>query len=90
MTLVARLWSWAVLMPLEGNTFVSGNEWTEQNTIKPNRVVGQGVIGVHYVRPTWGLHLTWTMNSDTVDPDSLAPGADSNDDFGALTLEWRF
>ena len=65
MTLVARLWSWAVLMPLEGNTFVSGNEWTEQNTIKPNRVVGQGVVGVHYVRPTWGLHLTWTMNSET-------------------------
>jgi len=90
MTLVARAWAWTTYMPLEGNTFVNGNEWTENNTIEPENVIGQGIIGIHYVNPSWGLHITWTFNSDTVDSDSLAPDADSNDDFGGITFEWRF
>jgi hypothetical protein len=90
MTLVARAWAWATYMPLAGNTFVDGNEWTENNTIEPEHVIAQGIVGIHYVRPSWGMHITWTINSDTVDPDSLAPDADDNDDFGAVTFEWRF
>ncbi len=90
MTLVARVWAWGVFMPLDGNTLVSGNEWTEQNTIEPKHFVGQAVVGAHYNTQSWGMHLTWAFNSDTVDPGSLAPESDRNDDFGSLTVEWRF
>ena len=89
-TLAIRAWAWEVFMPLEGNTFVSGNEWTENNTINPKNLVGQAIVGVHYVRPKWGVHATWTLATDNVDEDSLAPGIDAENNFGIIMFEWRF
>ena len=66
-SLVARARAWALFMPLDGNILVSGNEWTDNNTIDPERYVGQGIVGIHYVRPSWGAHINWTFNTDTVD-----------------------
>ncbi len=89
-TLSARVWAWAVFMPAEGNTFVNGNEWTDNNTISPENVVGQATAGFHVVRPSWGLHFTWTIATDNVDKDTLSPGIEVENDYGFIMFEWRF
>jgi lipid A 3-O-deacylase len=89
-TLSARAWAWAVFMPAEGNTFVSGNEWTDNNTIDPEKVIGQLTAGFHFVRPSWGLHFTWTFATDNVDQDSLSPGMAVENNYGFIMFEWRF
>ena len=89
-SLAARAWAWAVFMPLEGNQFVSDNEWTDNNTIDPENVIGQLIGGFHYVRPKWGVHMTFHIASDNIDEDSLGPGASIDNDFGFIMFEWRF
>jgi lipid A 3-O-deacylase len=89
-SLMARAWTWAVYMPFEGNTFVDGNEWTEDNTVDPEKVIGQVVAGIHVARPAWGIHLTWTFATDNVDKDSLGPDQEVENNFGTLMIEWRF
>jgi hypothetical protein len=89
-TLAVRAWAWAVFMPLEGNTFVSGNEWTDNNTIEPKNLVGQAIVGIHYVRLMWGVHAIWTFATENVDEDSLAPGIDVENNFGTIMFERRF
>jgi hypothetical protein len=89
-TLALRAWAWAVFMPLEGNTFVNDNEWTDNNVIEPENVIGQAIVGVHYVRPKFGVHLTWVFMTDNVDENSLAPGTEVESSFGMLLFEWRF
>jgi hypothetical protein len=89
-TLVLRAWAWALNMPLEGNTFASDNEWTDNNTLEPEKLVGQAIFGIHYVGPKWGAHLTLTFATDNVDEDSLPPGSDVDNNFGAVMIEWRF
>jgi len=89
-TLVIRAWAWAVFMPLEGNTFTSDNEWTDNNTLEPEQIVGQAIVGFHYVRPKWGVHATWTFATDNIDEDSLAPGVTVDNQFSAFMIEWRF
>ncbi len=83
-----RAWAWAVFMPLEGNTLVDGNDWTDDNTIDPENVIGQFLFGVHYERPRWALHFTVALSTDNVDSDSLSP--DVENDFGWITFDWRF
>jgi hypothetical protein len=90
MSLAAKVWAWAVFMPLEGNTLVSGNEWTENNIIDPNKVIGQVISGLHFVSPSWGLHLTLTFATDNVDEDSIRPGLEVNNNFATLMFERRF
>jgi lipid A 3-O-deacylase len=89
-TLMARAWTWAVYMPFEGNTFVDGNEWTENNTIDPEKVIGQVVAGIHVVRPSWGIHLTWVFATDNVDEDSISPDMEIENNYGVVIFEWRF
>jgi hypothetical protein len=86
----ANVWARAIFMPLEGNTLVGGNEWTRNNTIDPKNVIGKVATGLHYVRPTWGLHFTLTFSTDSVDPASVRHGVDTDDDFGTLTFDWQF
>jgi hypothetical protein len=89
-SLAARAWAWAVFMPLEGNIFVSGNEWTDNNTIDPENVVGQGIAGFHFVWQSFGVHLTWTFQTDSLKEESLGLRESGDNDFGFLVLEWRF
>jgi hypothetical protein len=89
-SLAARAWTWAVFMPLEGNMLVSGNEWTDNNTIDPEKLVGQGIAGFHFVWRSFGVHLTWTIQTDTLKEDSLGLSESGDNDFGFLVLEWRF
>jgi lipid A 3-O-deacylase len=89
-SLVARARAWALFMPLDGNILVSGNEWTENNTIDPEHLVGQGIVGIHYVRPSWGAHINWTFNTDSVDTSTVAPDEEFQGNYGSATFEWRF
>ncbi len=91
-SLIARAWAWGVFMPLEGNILVSGNEWTDNNTIDPENVVGQAIAGFHFVWQRFGVHMTWTFQTDTVKEESIGGGfSDSTDnDFGFFVFEWRF
>ena len=89
LSLAARAWAWAVFMPLEGNRLVSDNEWTDNNTIDPEHLIGQVIGGIHYVRPKWGIHLTFHAATDNVDENSLAPGTTVDNNFGYLLFEWR-
>ncbi len=89
-TLALRAWAWGVFLPLEGNILVDDNEWTDNNTIDPENVIGQAMVGFHYVRPKWGLHATWHFATDNIDEDSLAEGVDVENNFGFLIFEWRF
>ena len=89
-SLAARAWAWAVFLPLEGNRFRGGNEWTENNTIDPENFVGQAIAGFHFVWKSFGVHATFTVQSDTIDEDTLPPGVTVDNDFGFLVLEWRF
>lgn len=89
-SLAARAWAWAVFMPVEGNIFVSGNEWTDNNTIDPENVVGQGIVGFHFVWPSFGVHATWTFQTDSINEDSIAASDSADNDFGFLVFEWRF
>jgi len=89
-TLAVRAWTWAVFMPFEGNTFTSGNEWTDYNTVDPEKVIGQLVAGFHVVRPSWGIHFAWTFATDNVNKDSLAPGMEVENNYGTVMIEWRF
>ena len=89
-TLTARAWAWGVFMPLEGNIFRSGNEWTDNNTIDPENVVGQAIAGFHFVWQSFGVHATFTFQSDSIDENTLPPGQTVDNDFGFLMFEWRF
>jgi len=89
-SLMARAWTWAVFMPFEGNTFVDGNEWTENNTVEPEKVIGQVVAGIHVVRPSWGIHFTWVFATDNVDKNSISPGVEVENNYGVMMFEWRF
>ena len=88
-TLAARAWAWAVFAPLEGNILVSGNEWTDNNTIDPENVVGQVTAGFHFVWQSWGVHMTWTLATDNIDEQSLPAGVTVDNNFGFLMFEWR-
>lgn len=87
-TLTARVWAWAIFMPLKGNTFRNDNEWTENNTLEPKHVIAQACLGFHYVKPRWGLHLNFVFQSDNVDQDSIA--GDIENEFGMITFDYRF
>jgi hypothetical protein len=87
-TLTARVWAWALFMPLEGNTFRDGNEWTEDNTLDPEHVVPQELVGFHYVKPRWGLHMNFVIQGDNVDRGTIAD--DIENDFGMISFDYRF
>ena len=74
---------------MEGNYLVSGNEWTDNNTVDPENVVGQAIVGFHIVKPRWGLHFSWIFATDNFDPDTIAGGEVEND-FGMITFDYRF
>jgi lipid A 3-O-deacylase len=89
-TVVVRATSFLVDMLREGNTFVDDNEWTDNNTVEPEDVIGQVIVGFHYERPKWALRFTFWASTDTVDPDTLVGDEDPENKGGTITYEWRF
>ncbi|MDO6441911.1 lipid A deacylase LpxR family protein [Marinobacter sp. 2_MG-2023] len=86
-TLRATYFAWA--LPREGNLLVS-NDWTDSNTIKINRTVGQTILGLHWLGPRFGAHLSLWLSTETVDDDNLPPSQDPRNSFGSFMAEYRF
>ncbi len=90
-SLVLRATGFAHAMFFDGNAFVDDNQWTEQHTIEANSDLATIILGVHYVRPTWGIHFNFWFTSDTHKLETVATRAeDSTNDFGTIMFEWRF
>ena len=83
----ATYFAWA--LPREGNLLVD-NEWTDRNTVGINRVVGQTVIGLHWVGPRFGAHLSLWLSTETVKEDNLPSSEDPRNSFGSFMAEYRF
>lgn len=77
-------------MPRHGNLLRSGNEWTDNERIDPNNLLGQLVLGLHYERANWGLHFTMHLATDSVDTEPGTDLSDPSNNFGILTAEWKF
>lgn len=90
LSLVVRGTRFVHALPRDGNTLRNGNEWTENNTINPERLVGQVLLGFHHERARWGVHLHFSFSTDTIeDGDGLFPTENPRNSFGSLTVEWR-
>ncbi|BES72385.1 lipid A deacylase LpxR family protein [Marinobacter nanhaiticus D15-8W] len=87
---VLRATSMPWSMATRGNLLVDDNPWTENNTIDPETNTAQLILGLHYLAPTWGAHLTLWLSSDSVDKDGLASSEDPRNSFGSLLVEYRF
>ncbi len=86
-TVTARATAFAHALPRDGN-LLRDDEWTDNNTIRPDDVIGQMVFGLHYERPTWGLHFDAVLSTDTTDV-ARGPGLeDPRNHFAVLSLEW--
>jgi len=90
-SLIFRATGFAHALWFDGNAFVDDNQWTEQHTIEAEDGIGSAILGVHYVRPTWGIHFNFWFTSDTHKLETVATRAeDSTNDFGTIMFEWRF
>tara|TARA_R110001583_G_scaffold104226_2_gene251605 strand:- start:1799 stop:2851 length:1053 start_codon:yes stop_codon:yes gene_type:complete len=86
-TLRATYFAWA--LPREGNLLVN-NEWTDRNRVSINRTVGQTILGLHWVGPRFGAHLSLWLSTDTVDDRNLPSSEDPRNSFGSFMAEYRF
>jgi len=77
-------------LPRHGNLLRNGNEWTENEQIDPENLLGQLVLGLHYERPRWGLHFTINLATDSVETESGPDLEDPSNNFGILVAEWKF
>ncbi|MEX0914984.1 MAG: lipid A deacylase LpxR family protein [Wenzhouxiangellaceae bacterium] len=78
-------------IPRHGNLLRNNNQWTENERIDPENLIGQIVLGLHYERPRWGLHFTINLATDSVDPeDGGSQLKDPSNNFGILIAEWKF
>ena len=90
-SLALRATGFAHAMFYDGNVLVDDDPWTEQHTIEAEDGVGSIILGVSYVRPTWGIHFNFWFTTDLYIPETVAPGTDtSTNDFGTIMYEWRF
>lgn len=78
---------WA--LPREGNLLVD-NEWTDSNSVRVERTVGQTIIGLHWVGQNFGANLSLWLSTDTVDNANLPLSEDSRNSFGSFMAEYRF
>jgi hypothetical protein len=83
----ATYFAWS--LPFEGNLLVD-NQWTDRNTIEINRAVGQAILGLHWVGPRFGAHLSLWLATDTVDSSNLPPSEGPRNSFGSFMVEYQF
>lgn len=78
---------WA--LPRQGNSLASGNAWTESNELEMEEWTGQLVLGAHFERTDWAVHLHLRLSTDTVRDEGLDPEQDPRNSFGTITIERR-
>ena len=90
-TLALRATGFAHAMFFDGNVLADDDQWTEQHTIESEDGIGSIVLGVSYIRPTWGIHFNFWFTTDTHVPGTTVAGAeDTTNDFGTIMYEWRY
>ncbi len=77
-------------LPRHGNLLRDGNDWTENERIDPENLLGQVILGLHYERPRWGLHFTVNLATDSVNTERGPNLEDPSNNFGILVAEWKF
>lgn len=77
-------------LPRHGNLLRNDNNWTDNEQIDVNNLLGQLVLGLHYERERWGLHFTVNLGTNTVEPGTLSDREDPSNNFGILMTEWKF
>ncbi len=86
---IVRASAVAFAMPRDGNLLRDGDRWTENERIDTERLLGQLVLGLHYERPAWGLHLQLHLATDSASPINGGDLVDPGNNFGMLVGEWR-
>ena len=89
-SIIVRTTGLLVNMPMEGNTFVDDNPWTELNTIEAEDFVSRVFVGFNYERPKWALRFHAWWSTDSVKRETLLMAEDPQNNAGTITFEWRF
>jgi hypothetical protein len=70
---------------LDGNVFRDGPD----NDIEKESATGFVILGFNYARNDWGIHFSWAVTTDAIKDESIAKGAEAQNDFGTIMFEWR-
>lgn len=71
----------------DGN-LLRDDDWTDNNVLEPDDVIGQLAFGLHYERPTWGLHFDAVLSTDSTDVRGPTGLEDPRNHFAVVSLEW--
>jgi hypothetical protein len=77
------------VMLLGYSAFYDGNLFRDSHSIEHERVVESVVVGLHFQRRRWGMHLNVAFSTDVVDPYVAADLPDPEDDYGSIMFEFR-
>jgi hypothetical protein len=69
--------------------FLDGNTFGQSHSVDSEALVGELIIGAHYQRPKWGVHLSWWFTTDTFDPGMVTEGVDQSNNFASVMFELR-
>jgi len=83
-SVVARGVAVAHALFLDGSTFRDGHS-ADRETL-----VGELILGLHYQRRKWGIHLNLWYTTDVIDSRTVKAQPDPSNDFGTLMFEVRF
>lgn len=69
--------------------YVFIDEAADLYAVERKNVVGGWIVGLHYQRKKWGLHLNGWLTTDTIEPGSASEDTDTTNDIGTLMFEFR-
>lgn len=72
---------------LDGNVFRDNPPHV--GGVEKESVVGHLLLGFHYQRPSWGIHLVHTISTDVAEPATVTATPDSDNTFTSIMFEWR-
>ncbi len=84
MTLRASAWGRSIF--IDGNTFRDSHDLAHAR----EEIVAQAILGLHYRRARWGLHVDVFLSSNALDPDIATPDTDVRNNYIAVAGEWSF
>jgi len=70
------------------NILLDVNVFRDSRGVSKEPLVAQLIIGLHYERPDWSIHLNMFYSTDMVDTNDVS-SAEGNEMFGNVILEWR-
>jgi lipid A 3-O-deacylase len=64
---------------------LDGNAWEDSHSVDYDRFQGQGILGLHFARAPYTLHLSYMMSTSLAEIES-----DSDPSWGNISLDWEF